>query len=226
MSTTLTLQTIEKVTHDTHHLVFARPEGFDITPGQAVDLTLQREGWQDEARPFTPVNTEGEDTVEFVIKSYPSHHGVTEQIADLKEGEKVDISEPWGAIHDEGPGTFIAGGAGITPFIAILRQRLEDKGTLGGATLIFSNKTEKDIILRDEFEDMPGLKTVFTVTDQDIASAGVQTAMIDKEFLAPYATSKHAPFYLCGPDKMVEELEQDLKDLGVPEDAIIREDFS
>lgn len=223
MSYTLTLQKIEPVTHDTNHLVFNRPDGFDFKPGQATDFALNKDGWRDEQRPFTFTSLPDEDTLEFVIKSYPDHDGVTEQIAGLKPGDTVTIEDPWGAINDEGKGTFIAGGAGITPFIAILRDRLERNGTLEGCKLLFSNSTEKDIILREEFEGMKGLETIFTVTDQDEAS--VATQKIDKDFLAQHITPSEGQYYICGPDKMVEELSDTLKELGVDEDRIVTEDF-
>ncbi|OOY20444.1 flavodoxin reductase [Thioclava sp. DLFJ5-1] len=225
MSTRLELQSISPVTHDTHHLVFPRPEGFDFAPGQAVDLNLTREGWTDEQRPFTFTNPVDGDTLEFVIKSYPDHDGVTEQIATLTPGETVEVSDPWGAIKDEGPGTFIAGGAGVTPFISILRARLAREGTLEGCRLIFSNKTEADIILRDEFEAMKGLETVWTVTDQSDPGKGVISMHVERGFLAPYVEKESGKFYICGPDKMVDEIEATLKELGVEEDRIIREDF-
>ncbi|OWY07966.1 flavodoxin reductase [Thioclava sp. F42-5] len=225
MSTRLELQSISPVTHDTHHLVFPRPDGFDFDPGQAVELNLTREGWTDEKRPFTFTNPVDGDTLEFVIKSYPDHGGVTEQIATLKPGEAVEVSDPWGAIKDKGPGTFIAGGAGVTPFISILRARLAREGSLEGCRLIFSNKTEDDIILRDEFEAMSGLETVWTVTKQDDPGAGVQTAKIDRGFLAPYVEKESGKFYVCGPHEMVDELEATLKELGVSQDRIVREDL-
>lgn len=222
MSTLLTLEKNEAVTHDTHHLVFTASEEIEITPGQAVDMTLLREGFRDEARPFTPVHKDG-DKIEFVIKSYPEHNGVTKEVPTLRKGEMVEISDPWGAIHDEGAGTFIAGGAGITPFLAILNERLERDGTLAGCTLIFSNKTEADIICRDELEAMPGLKTVFTVTDQK--TADVETDMIDKAFLKQHLDPKAGPIYVCGPDKMIEAIVNDLKGMGVPEAQIVIEQF-
>ncbi|MCA0044170.1 FAD-binding oxidoreductase [Celeribacter litoreus] len=222
MSIRLTLEKNDPVTHDTHHLVFTRPESFEITPGQAVDMTLLREGLRDEARPFTPVAMT-DDTLEFVIKSYPDHDGVTKEIPTLRKGEMVEISEPWGAIHDEGAGTFIAGGAGITPFLAILNARLERKGTLEGSKLIFSNKTEEDIICREELEAMTGLETVFTVTDQE--DAGVETDLIDRAFLEEHCDPAAGPVYVCGPDKMIEDIVGHLKDMGVPEDQIIIEQF-
>ncbi len=131
--------------------------------------------------------------------------------------------EPWGAIHDEGPGYFIAGGAGVTPFIAILRKRLEQRGTLKDCTLIFSNQTEKDIILRDEFEGMEGLTTVFTVTDEKQGS--VQTALIDKTFLSRHIDPETGHYYVCGPEPLIDDISAALKDLGVDEDRIVIEDL-
>ncbi|MEX1662661.1 FAD-binding oxidoreductase [Thioclava sp. 15-R06ZXC-3] len=226
MTHDLTLQSRASVTHDTHHLRFKRPKDLSCTPGQAVDLSLMREGWRDEARPFTPVNGSEGNTLDFIIKSYPDHESVTAQIATLQPGEKVQISDPWGAIHDAGPGTFIAGGAGITPFIAILRARLLREGTLGGSTLIFSNKTEADIILRKEFEAMEGLETIWLVTDEANPGPGVQNEKIDRHFLRNHATAANAPFYICGPDAMVDDIEEMLISFGIAKSDIIREDFS
>ncbi|WP_375687413.1 FAD-binding oxidoreductase [Pseudooceanicola sp. LIPI14-2-Ac024] len=223
MPHTLTLQSIEPVTHDTHHLVFDKPDGFTYRAGQAVDLALDQEGWRDETRPFTFVTLPDGDTLEFVIKSYPDHAGVTEQIAKMSEGDRVIIDDPWGAIEDRGPGTFIAGGAGITPFIAVLRQRLADNGTLDGCTLIFSNKTEDDIILRETFEEMPGLKCVFTVTDQN--SARVETRKVDQAFLADHVDPSQGTYYICGPEPMIDDVMSALSSLGVEDERIVTEDL-
>lgn len=225
MPHTLTLQRIEPVTPDTYHLWFDRPSGLDHKPGQAVDLSLDRDGWRDEARPFTPVSLPDEDTLQFVIKSYPDHDGVTEQIAKMKPGDKVRIEDPWGAINDEGPGYFIAGGAGITPFIAIMRERLQETGTLNDCTLIFSNESEDDIILRDEFEKMAGLKTVFVVTDEKHPGPGVATGKIDKEFLARHINPLSGKYYICGPEPMIDDIKEALLSLGVSENRIVIEDL-
>lgn len=225
MSHRLTLNRIEPVTHDTHHLVFDRPEGFEFTPGQAVDLALDREGWREEARPFTFVSLPGEAGLEFVIKSYPEHDGVTEQISRMTPGDAVLIDEPWGAIRDEGAGTFIAGGAGVTPFVAVLRQRLQKEGTLEGCRLIFSNATEQDIILRDTFEGMTGLQTEFIVTDQPDPGPGVMAGRIDRGFLKDRVGQESGRFYVCGPEPMIEDVTGALKDLGVDDDRIVIEDL-
>lgn len=223
MTYTLTLKEISPVTHDTHHLVFEKPEGFEFTPGQATDLSIQKDGWSDEPRPFTFIGLPDDQTLEFVIKSYPEHDGVTEQVGKLSAGDKVEISEPWGAIEDHGPGVFVAGGAGVTPFLAILNKQLAEAGSLEGSTLIFSNKQERDIIYGDKLTHLPGLKTVFLVTDEP--GSDMSHEPIGADFVLKHVEGS-TPIYLCGPDAMVDALAEGLKEAGLPERQIIREDFS
>jgi ferredoxin-NADP reductase len=40
----------------------------------------------------------------------------------VKPGDQLIIRDVWGAITYKGKGVFIAGGAGITPFISIFRD--------------------------------------------------------------------------------------------------------
>lgn len=220
---TLTLQSVETVTHDVNRYVFDKPEAVSYTPGQAFDLALDREGWREDGHPFTPTSLPQEGNLEFTIKTYVEHDGMTKRLAALKPGDTVLADEPWGAIKDEGKGWFIAGGAGVTPFIAILRQRLAEHGTLEDCELIFSNKTEDDIIHRQMFEEMPGLSTVFTVTEQKGAS--VHTGQIDRDLLASRIEPGKGKCYVCGPDKMLDDIADALKQIGVPETDIITEEF-
>lgn len=84
MSHSLTLQSRQGVTHDTHRYVFDRPEDFEFEPGQAAEPAMRRDGWTDEGRPFTFTPLPGDNALEFTIKSYPSHDGVTERLPGLK----------------------------------------------------------------------------------------------------------------------------------------------
>ncbi|WP_416884481.1 FAD-binding oxidoreductase [Marivita sp.] len=223
MTYTLTLQSIEPVTHDTHHLVFNKPDGYDYTPGQACDFALAKDGWRDQQRPFTFTVLPTNSTLEFVIKSYPDHDGVTEQIAKMQMADQVEIGDPWGAIEDKGPGVFIAGGAGITPFIAVLKRRLQTHGSLADCHLVFSNKTEKDIILRDAFTSMSGLNCHFVVTDEP--ESELSRGQIDSEYLAPIVAQTDGPIYICGPEPMIDDMSKCLRDLDVSEQRIVTEDL-
>lgn len=199
------------VTHNVRHYRLERPKGYSFSPGQATELSIDREGWQDKKRPFTFTCLPDADNLEFTIKSYFDHAGVTNELWSLGAGDKLILRDVWGTIQYRGPGTFIAGGAGVTPFIAILRH-LNATGKIAGNTLIASNQTEKDIILRDEFEAMEGLRTLWTVT-KDPKSKLTQER-IDADFLKRHITDFSQNFYLCGPDAMVTELRGMLEELG------------
>lgn len=216
----VTIRAIEPLTHDVRRYVCDKPEGYSYEPGQATELHLDRDGWRDENRPFTFTSLPDDDHLEFTIKTYPDHDGVTEQIGQLEPGATFVIGEAWGAITDRGPGTFIAGGAGVTPFLAILRQRLAD-GSLEGCHLIFSNSTEADIILRDELAAMPGLRTTFIVTDQPDSPLAAER--LGKESLDRLIDGTDQRFYVCGPPEMVEDVTDALRALGADPDGITLE---
>ena len=218
----LTLQAIRAITHNVNELTFERPDGYEFAPGQATDFALDRDGWRDEKRPFTFTSLPDADHLQFTIKSYPSHNGVTEQIGMMQAGDGVLIEDPWGAIEDKGPGTFIAGGAGLTPFLSILRARQASHGDLDGYRLIFSNSREKDIILREELERMPGLKLDLVLSDED--TEGTHHGQIDADFLDSAGVDYNGIVYLCGPPPMEEALSSLLKARGVSDDRLVMEE--
>ena len=211
MQTSVRILDTIPVTHNVRHYRLERPKGYGFSPGQATEVSLDRDGWRDQKRPFTFTSLPRADTLEFTIKSYFDHSGVTSELWSLGAGDSLILREPWGTIQYRGPGTFIAGGAGVTPFIAILRH-LNATGKIDGNRLIVSNRTEKDIILRDEFEAMEGLEVLWTVTD-DPKSRLLQER-IDADFLRAHVTDLRQNVYLCGPDAMVSDLRGLLEDAG------------
>lgn len=210
----------EDVTHDVRRFKFERPRGFEFEPGQATDVALDRDGWRDNKHPFTFTGLRQWEHLEFTIKIYPERRGMTEQLGRLEAGDHLLIEDPWGTITYKGKGAFIAGGAGVTPFIAILRD-LADRGEIAGHRLMFSNRTERDIILRETWEGMKGLDTLFVVTDEP--SSELPHGPIDKDFLKKNVSDFGQHFYVCGPDKMVEDIEGALGDLGAAADALVFE---
>jgi len=129
----------------------------------------------------------------------------------FEPGQSPVVRDVWGTITYKGPGVFIAGGAGVTPFIAILRD-LHHRRKLDGHTLIVSNRTEADIIVREEFEAMRGLNVIWTVTDDP--QSKLLHDRIDAKFLKAHVKDFAQNFYLCGPDDMVKALRGTLKELG------------
>jgi ferredoxin-NADP reductase len=212
---------ISDVTHDTRRFVLQRPEGFDFQPGQATEISLDQDGRRDDGHPFTFTSLPADANLEFVIKRYPEHDGMTQRLHQLKAGDNVLLKDVFGAITYKGPGVFLAGGAGVTPFIAILRQLERDK-KLAGNTLIFSNKTQADIIEQALWQRMLGDKAIFTLTREH--NPAYHQGRIDAKLLQQHVKNiPAARFYLCGPDAMVKDLSATLKKLGASAESLVIE---
>lgn len=210
----------ENITHDVKRFVLEKPVGYHFTPGQATALSINKQGLKDEKRPFTFTSLNSDQHLELIIKIYNEHDGVTKKLGMLQNRDELIIGEPWGTINYKGPGYFIAGGAGITPFIAIFRN-LRKENKLKNNILFFSNKTEKDIILKDEFDKMLGDHFVNVITDEKTDKYINQ--FIDKDFLKEHISDFSKHFYLCGPPKMTESVQKALKELGANPDALVFE---
>jgi len=221
MAHRLAITKIEDITHDVRQFTFEKPAGFEFTPGQAAEVGIDRDGWRDAGHPFTFTALPEWDDLQFTIKIYPDHDGLTEQIGKMRVGDSFIIGDPWGTIEYKGRGTFIAGGAGVTPFIAILRM-LAARGELSGHRLIFANKREADIILKDEFDAMDGLEVVYVLSDEN--KGGFEHGRIDKPMLERLVGNTEQHFYVCGPDGMVESINDALKQLGADPDGLVFEE--
>ena len=223
MSHKVEILNIEDITHDVRAYTFEKPDGYSFTPGQATEAAIDKEGWRDKKRPFTFTNLQDYEHLEFVIKSYPDHNGVTEQIGQLEEGDQFIIDDAWGTIEYTGEGIFLAGGAGVTPFIAIFRDLYANR-EIGSNTLIFSNKTEDDIILEDEFEKMLGDQLINVITDEPTDEHIYLDGFIDKAFLADQIDDFDQPFYVCGPPAFNDAMIKYLKELGANPNALVFEE--
>ncbi|MBN2054091.1 flavodoxin reductase [bacterium] len=214
------LLSIEKVTHDTRRYVVEKPAGYHFKPGQATEVALNLDGWRGEKRPFTFTSLPSDAHLEFIIKSYQDHYGVTYQLGRLEPGAELILHDVWGAVTYDGPGTFIAGGAGVTPFIAIFRD-LAARGKIAGNRLIFSNKTEADIILRDELSRLMGNSAEFIVTrDRESPHYG---ARLDFDGLERRIDDATQQYYVCGPKQMVKDILAHLQDLGIKSERLVFE---
>ncbi len=217
---TVTLLMSEFVTHDVKRFVISRPPGFTFTPGQGVELAINQPEWRDESRPFTPTCLVDDGVLEFTIKSYPAHEGMTRELHRLSAGAELLMSAPFGTISYQGPGVFLAGGAGVTPFIAILRERARAAG-LDRHALIFSNKTPADVICEKELRHYLGERCILTCTETE--APGYEHRRLDKAFLAERIDDFDQQFYVCGPPGFMAAVNGALEDLGAAPQSLVFE---
>lgn len=208
------------VTQNVKRIQVEKPQGYTFTPGEATDLALNMTGWKTKARAFNFTSLTSAKTLEFIIKIYDEHDGVTHQLGLAHKGDELILGEPYGALTYHGPGFFFAGGAGVTPFIAILRD-LQKRKALEGNTLVCSNQTAADVILDDELTKMLGKHFLNIFTRQHVI--GFRERHIDRDMIVALVQDFGQHFYVCGPDSFVQNITTILKSLGAKADSIVIE---
>ncbi len=213
---------IAHITHDVLKVVAEKPAGLTYRAGQAVDVSINKPGWEQELRAFTFTSLPDDDYIEFTIKTYPSHNGVTNQLLSVAAGDELIIGDVFGDIAYKGEGIFIAGGAGVTPFIAILKQ-LEKENKIGNNKLLFANKTKGDIILENTFGKLLGSNFINILSDEQLE--GYEYGFITADLIKKHKTNSTKYFYLCGPPLMMQAVEKHFATLGIPDKYIVKEAF-
>ncbi len=216
------VKSVDKITHDVLKIVTGKPQQYNFTPGQATEVSINKNGWKDERRPFTFTCLPENDYLEFTIKTYPSHKGVTNQLLQLKMDDELILHDVFGDIAYKGEGVFIAGGAGVTPFISIIRY-LHSKNETGNNKLIFANKTKADIILEEEFKKLLGNNFINILSYEKVQ--GYANGQITEDFLKTNVDIPNKMFYVCGPPPMMEAIEKQLANLQVDKNSIVKEAF-
>jgi ferredoxin-NADP reductase len=122
----------------------------------------------------------------------------------------------------------IAAGSGITPVMSILRW-IDDAGLPVTATLLYSVRTEDEIIFRREIErlaeTLPGFRAAITLTQPHPEWTG-ESGRLNREMLL-----RHCPellevtVYMCGPKPFMDATRGLLAECGVPPTRIQQELF-
>lgn len=211
---------IQQVTHDVKRFRIEKPEGYSFLPGQATEVSINTPALRDEKRPFTFTCLNSASYLEFTIKIYSFRNGVTNELGKLKPGAELIIRDVWGAITYKGKGVFIAGGAGITPFLSIFRD-LQSRNEIQGNMLIFANKTKADIILEGELSNLLGKAFINILSDEK--AEGYFYGMVNETLLRETVGDFTRRFYVCGPPPMMDAVLKQLANLGARENSITLE---
>lgn len=190
-------------------------------------------------RAYTPVSSdEDQGYVDLVVKvyyknthpSYPDGGKMSQYLDNMTIGDTIDFRGPSGLLVYKGNGKFsirpdkkaepksrkfkhigmIAGGTGITPMLQLIRSITADPSDNTKCSLIFANQTEKDILLREELEEVQknhsdSVKLWFTLDKPpqvwSYSSGFVTYDMIRDHLPAP---SSDVLIVLCGPPPMIQ----------------------
>ncbi len=151
---------------------------------------------------------------------------VSNYLYNLKENDVIEITTPNGFFifddHIKEDLVLIGAGTGIAPFLSIARY-IKDKKLKNKIALIYSCKTNQDIILYEELKkikhESKDFEYYITLT-QDNDWDGLK-GRINQEMLNSLIKDlNNKIFYLCGPPLMVLDISKVLQSLGVNKEKI------
>jgi ferredoxin-NADP reductase len=205
-------------------------------PGQHVDLRLTAaDGYQAERS--------------YSIASAPSHDGAIDLTVELVDdgevspflhdvlvvGDRFEVRGPIGGyfVWDSAaadPLLLVAGGSGIVPLMAMVRQRAQI-GAGVPCTLLYSSRTVDDIIYADELSQLggrnDGLRVIHALTRAQPPGWTGYSRRIDMRMLAEVleGTGRMAQAFVCGPTPLVESVAESLVNIGLAPSQVRTERF-
>lgn len=220
-----TLQEVIQETVDVKTFVFTPQDpSFTWMAGQYLDWQLPHENADDrgQRRWFSIASAQSEGKVLLSCRFAEDGSTLKKRLLQLVPGDVVQAKGPEGhfTLPEVSRETvLVAGGIGITPFRAILKD-LESKGGISSLTLVHGNRTAENVPFGSELQQLTETQPGFTY---------VQTfspTVIDADLLAGYYSNVAATdFMISGLEKMVESIKHSLISAGVPEEQIRIDDF-
>lgn len=219
------IKAVERLSKDTVKIVLDRSA--DFTPGQYINVSIPING-NEERRSYSICSGKNEPLA-IAIKEVENGTVSKWFNQEAQENTEIAISNPEGGFTKPSEAkniVAIAAGSGITPIMSISKQ-IETEG--GSVRLYFGNRTESDIIFRNEIESLEKTSHVYFLSRED--KEGFENGRITKqvlidEFKKDLSLLRSDGFFLCGPEEMIVAACDALEMFGVAKEKIHYELFT
>ena len=214
-------------------LVLHLPEWPGHKAGQHVDVRLTADDGYQAQRSYSIASPPQAGMVTLTVEQLEDGEVSSYLAGDVRAGDKFELRGPIGGYFVwtpalGGPLFLVAGGSGIVPLMAMLRQRAATNTNVP-ATLLYSSRSAEDIIYRAELDRLAGqgVSVVHTLTRTQPQGWRGLSRRIDRAMLEStgFGAAEHPRIFICGPTPMVEAAARDLRDLGHAPNLIKTERF-
>jgi ferredoxin-NADP reductase len=199
--------------------------------GQHVDIRLTADDGYQAERAYSIASAPGEPlaiTVERLDDGEVSPY-LTEE---ARTGDQLEVRGPIGGYFvwepdSGGPLLLAAGGSGVVPLRAIVRERSR-AGSSVPVRLLYSSRSWEDVIYSSELDFPPeGVSVIHTLTRSQPRLWQGYARRVDKQMLAEVAwpAADRPLAYVCGPTSFVESVAAGLVGLGYPAGRVKTERF-
>lgn len=215
---------------------FSRPSGFRHQAGQSMLVKLVEPPESDtegDARTFTIASAPHEP--ELMIATRMRDTAFKRVLKGAPIGTPVRIDGPGGemVLHEDTarPAVFLAGGIGITPFLAMARDAAH-RGLPHRLILFYSNRRSEDAAFLSELQRMERLNSKYrliaTMAEPEKSAQrwSGETGFIRRDMLERHLADLRSPmYYFAGPPAMTAAMQEMLVEIGIGEQSMRYEEF-
>jgi ferredoxin-NADP reductase len=226
----------ETVAEGTAAFYFDKPAGFVHQAGQNALFTLvapPETDAQGPSRTFTIASAPHEP--ELMIATRMRDTAFKRVLKSAALGMPLRIDGPSGVmvLHEDAarPAVFLAGGIGITPFLAMARHAAKNR-LPHRVVLFYSNRRPEDAAFLDELRALersnPNYRLVASMSEPQKSAQPWkgETGFIRPDMLKRHLTDLKSPvYYFAGPPGMTMAMQSMLEGLGVGENDMRSEEF-
>lgn len=230
-----TVTAVEALTDDIRLLALevSEPADFWFVPGQYVDVWIPD---SDARRSFSMANVPGDGRIELIIKRYPDGRFSSMLEGEIKAGDELRFTGPYGAFHlreTERPILMVAGGSGMAPILSLLRKLGAD-ACPRPVRFFYGARTESDLFYVDLIrllgEQLADFDFVPVLSGQNIDDGlGIGPRFVHEaagEYLESGAM-QDPELYMCGPPPMIDAMiELATEKHGIDEQQIFHDKFT
>ena len=185
------------------------------------------------SRPYTISSSPGKPHLDITVRHKEGGFVSPYLLSKVKKGDVLESTGPHGTFYyeplmDSDHLVFLAGGSGVTPFMSIIRETVEQKLPLH-IHLLYGSRSPDDIIFGDELKQIatthPDIKVGFVISESLEGWSGLCGLLDAKTILSVVGPVEGKTFYICGPAPMHGLCENALESLGVPHRRIKKEAY-
>jgi len=195
-------------------LLLKLPDFVKYLPGQHVDVRLTADDGYQAQRSYSIASAPEDKHVALTVERIEDGEVSPYFTDEVRVGDKFEMRGPIGryfvwTVKLDGPLFLIGGGSGIVPLMAMLRHRAAHASNIP-AKLLYSSRTQSDIIYRDELEHLTakndGLAVTHTLTREKPTGWTGHLGRVDATMLtdAGFAAEQKPKVFICGPTGFVE----------------------
>jgi len=237
---TFVVKQIIEETSTTASFYLAPKDGQPLPPFQAGQFLTFQINIPGQAKPvlrcYTISSSPNTEFYRITVKKVPDGTASVFLHEHLSEGSQLQVKAPAGKFHIEPVfqkrSVFIAGGAGVTPFMSMVAA-LAEANSQCEVQFFYAMKNSDEYIFKNELQELSAKYDNLKIHvihshphEDDVQGRDYDfSGRLSVELLQQHLTTNQYNFYLCGPKRMVKSLQTGLLGWDVPNDNLFSEAF-